>query len=191
MALVGEDFGDSGLSMLVGPEAYLGLTDKSHPVPIIRPNLYLYFLKYLDKNLTDEEDRAQLSHQYLAGINSLEGKIAASSKKKDFNRRFEAIPARTYITLAQMRKALLTVTEKVLESNLVIFEGKKLGAILIEGALKVSRSAEVKPAALKPWATIEDGPFVLDLSHMVAPSYAVPISMGDWWDDILKIWIKG
>ncbi len=184
MALVGPAFANSGLSMIAGPEAYLGLTDRTHPVPIIRPYIYLDFLQFLD------EAKVQLP-QYIAGIDPLNKQLELFIDEKHLDRRFEALPARTFITLKQVRDALRAVTGYILNSELDTLKGKKLGDILIECATGVSLPAEAKVAtfdANEKWGkSIKiDNPFVLDLSHMVAPAYSVPISMGGWISDAIK-----
>lgn len=194
-ALAGPDFGYSAFSMIAGPKAYSSFTDKTHPVPVIRPYIYLEFLQYLHQQLAENDsysEAAGLLQTHTGGIDRLAKDIEIFSEQY-LTQRFEAIPAVTKVTLADIRDEMQLVVRLILDAKLEVLNGMSVGEVLIACAINMVKApAELRTAAVsagEKWGDQVrlDTPFVLDLSHMVPPTFAVPVTMGDWVCKFLRI----
>lgn len=188
MALVGPTFAESAFTIIAGPEAYLGITDETHPVPIIRPYIYLEFLEYLEKKISDKEidtDQVQVLQNYTDQTADLRAKINGFSSRY-LERPFESLPALTKVTLNQVGEALRSVTRSILNITFDSLNANRFGEILINCAVNMyeANQADIndEELILENWgSTIQiSSPFVLDLSNLLAPTYATPVTIGDF-----------
>lgn len=175
-SLAGLAFGESALFVTVSPDtSMVGITDKNHPVALIRPYIHLQFLEWLDEKLDTDQTRHD-------GINKLNEKINRLAKPF-LLRRFESTPALAMISLEEVKTEMEKIINLILnQSQIKLLGDQTLGEILFTSA-KNSQVENEPPdwenIELPSWSEISEEEcqqFVLDLSNMLPPDYATPIA---------------
>jgi len=170
-ALAGVQFATSALKITVTPDATVGITDKEHPVALIRPYVHLVVLKYLYSKNPNHPNFKQ------ADIVDFEQELSDLVGTRT-RRRFESIPALTIVSLATIKREMVKIIEIVLDKKLQALDNFSLGDILLKCSNLDPEHMEV---ANIEWGKVSDAgceQIVLKLPHPLHPDHATPAASG-------------
>lgn len=137
-ALAGEAFARSAAIIMAMPDKLVGLTDDTHPVPLLRPSIHAWTLQ-------------QISSEPVKKFHSSLKKITSPH----LNKRFEALPALISVSLQEVQTELLRLVKLTWNTPLKTLGNHSLGEVFTAASQKqISRR---QANELFPWGKPVNG----------------------------------
>jgi hypothetical protein len=137
-ALAGEAFARSAAIIMAMPDKLVGLTDDTHPVPLLRPSIHAWTLQ-------------QISSDPVKKLHASLKKITAPH----LDRRFESLPALISVSLEEVHTELLRLVDLTWNTTLKALDNHSLGEVFTAASQKqISRRGADQ---LFPWGGPVDG----------------------------------
>lgn len=168
-ALSGVAFAQSGLWITVSSDDTVGVTDRTHPVALLRPYIHLATLKHLAQHVTT------FGEAHAAEISGFENNLQTVVGER-LKRRFESTPKLMVVSLQQVKDELDKVVNQVLSTSLEALAGQSFGQVLLECATQDAPSGD-RLTPLPEWGAVADTEceqFILDLPSAMRPDLATP-----------------
>ena len=175
-ALAGEPFARSAAVIMIMPERNVGVTDKRHPIPVVRPYIHAWVLE------NTHSDKAAGFKTFLEGLT------------EDYlDRNYESLPAVVSVTLGEVRDELIKLVGFIWGTELETLNGHSIGEVFSAAVRPKTTKAKVVDGArsLPAWGSPQtsEKEFIFKLVKKSGPGSPLPSSplYNEWICDVFKV----